>query len=67
MLIKQETLFERGTRVESSRVGESRTALPRGFQSWVYDDRVSFWVVFGHSDPGSSLVVHASFSLDGCQ
>ena len=35
-LTKQETLLERGTQVESSRVRiPRRTALPHGSQSWV--------------------------------
>ena len=36
VLTKQETLLEKGTQVESSRVREPRTALPRGSQSWDY-------------------------------
>ena len=36
VLIKQEILLGKGTRVESSRVREPRrTALPHGLQSWV--------------------------------
>ena len=35
VLTKQEILLGKGTRVESSRVRESRTALPRGLQSRV--------------------------------
>ena len=50
VLTKQETLLGRGTQVESSRVREPRrAALPRGSQSQVYGDGVSFWVVSGQS------------------
>ena len=42
VLRKQEILLGKGTRVESSREREPRTALPRGLQS-------SFWVVFSQS------------------
>ena len=36
VLTKQETLSGRGTRVESSKIRETRrTVLPHGFQSWV--------------------------------
>ena len=47
---KQETLLERGGRVESSREREPRrTALPCGSQSRGCGDGISFRVVFGHS------------------
>ena len=64
MLIKQEILLGKGTRVESRRVREPRrTALPRGF----YGDGISFPVALAnHSNSESFLVVHASLSQDGC-
>ena len=47
LLTKQEILLGKGTRVESSRVREPRRiVLPRGSQSWVYGDRISFLVIF---------------------
>ena len=50
MLTKQEILLGKGTRVESHRVRElRRIALPRGSQSWVYGDRISFGVIFSQS------------------
>ena len=50
VLAKQEILLGKGTRVESSRGREPRrTALPRGSQSRVYGDGISFWVAFGQS------------------
>ena len=48
--MKQEILLERGIPVEHKRLRESRrTALPRGSQSWVYGDGISFWVVSAQS------------------
>ena len=50
MLTKEEILLGKDTRVESRRVREPRrTALPCGSKSWVYDDGISFRVVFGQS------------------
>ena len=47
---KQEILLGKGARGESSRVrGPRRTALPRGSQSQVDGDGISFQVVFSQS------------------
>ena len=61
--------WERSTRAESSRVREPRsTALPRGPQSRVLPDEISFgWSLANHSDSESFLVVHAPLSQYGCQ
>ena len=69
MLTKQEILWGKGTRVESSRVREPRrTALPRGSVSgFMVMGLVSGLSLANHSDLESFLVVHALFSQDGCQ
>ena len=61
--------WERSTWAESSRVREPRsTALPRGPQSRVLPDEISFgWSLANHSDSESFLVVHAPLSQYGCQ
>ena len=56
MLTKQEILLGKGTRVESSRVREPRTAL-LGFMVMGLVSMLS----------SASHVVHALFSQDGCQ
>ena len=69
MLIKQEILLGKGTRVESRRVREPRrTALPRGSQSlrFMVMGLVSGWSLANHSNSESFLVAHASLSQDGC-
>ena len=69
MLTKQETLLERGARVESSRVREPRrTALPRGLQPWVFMVMGLVWglSLASRSDSESLLVVHALLSQDEC-
>ena len=58
VLIKQEILLGKGTRVESSRVREPRTAL-LGFMVM---GSVSWLSLANHSDSESFLVVHALFS-----
>ena len=70
MLTKQEILLGKGTWAESSRVMETRrTALPRGSQSRVFLVMAlgSVLSLASHSDSESFLVVHTSFSQDGCQ
>ena len=68
MLTKQEILLRKGTRVESSRVREPRTALPRGSVSgFMVTGLVSRVSLVNHPDSESFLVVHASLSQDGCQ
>ena len=76
VLTKQKTLLGRDTQAETSRVRETRrTTLPRGLQSPVYGNGVSFWVVSGQSsclyhiwsDSASFLVAHKSLSQDGFQ
>ena len=62
MLTKQEILLGKGTRVESSRVREPRTAL--GFMVM---ELVSGLSLVNCSDSESLLVVHTLFSQDGCQ
>ena len=62
MLTKQEILLGNGTRVENSRVRESRrTALPHGLQSYGFMvmGLVSGLSLANHSDSESFLVVHA--------
>ena len=50
MLRKQEILLGKGTRVESSRVRETRrTTLPRACSLGFYGVGISFPVVFGRS------------------
>ena len=63
MRTKQEILLGKGTRVESSRVREPRTAL-LGFMVM---GSVSWLSLANHSDSESFLVVHTLFSQDGCQ
>ena len=58
VLTKQEILLGKGTRVESSRVREPRTAL-LGFMVM---GSVSWLSLANHSDSESFLVVHALFS-----
>ena len=70
MLTKQEILSGKGTWAESSRVMETRrTALPHGSQSRVFLVMAlgSVLSLASHSDSESFLVVHTSFSQDGCQ
>ena len=70
MLTKQETLLEKGTRVESSRVREPRrTALPHGLQSrgFMVMGLVSGLSLANHSESEFFLVVQALFSQNGCQ
>ena len=70
MLTKQETLLEKGTWVESSRVREPRrTALPLAWLAvgFIVMGLVSRLSLANHSDSESFLVVHALFGQDGCQ
>ena len=68
MLTKQEILLGKGTRVESRRVREPRTALPRAQSLRFYGDGISFQLSLANrSDSESFLVVHALFSQDGYQ
>ena len=68
VLTKQEILLGKGTRVESRRVREPRTALPRARSLRFYGDGISFQLSLANrSDSESFLVVHALFSQDGYQ
>ena len=69
MLTKQEVLLGKGTRVESRRVREPRTALPRGSESrgFMVMGLISRLSLANHFDLESFLVVHALFSQDECQ
>ena len=67
MLTKQEILLGKDSRVESSRVREPRIALPLAVSGFMMMGLVSRLSLTNHSDSGSFLVVHALFSLDGCQ
>ena len=70
MLIKQEILLGKDTRVESSRLREPRrTALSHGLQSrgFTVMGLVSGLSLANHSDSESFLVVHTLFSQDGCK
>ena len=68
VLTKQEILFGRGPRVESSRVRKPRRTVGlRGSQSQFYGDGISFQLVFGHHSNSESFpVAHTSLSQDGC-
>ena len=68
MLTKQEILLGKGTRVESSRVRETRrTALRRGSHSgFMVMGLVSGWSLVTHYNSESFLVAHASLSQEGC-
>ena len=76
MLTKQEILLGKGTRVDSSRVREPRrTALlarncsadpVAAMSGFMVMELVSGWSLANHSNSESFLVVHASFSQDGC-
>ena len=67
VLTKQEILLGKGSRLESSRVRESRrTALPRG-RGFMVMELISGWSLANHSDSKSFLVVRALFRQDGCQ
>ena len=69
LLTKQETSLGKGTQVESRRVrGPRRIALPQGSQSgFMVMGLVSGLSSVNHSDSESCLVVHTSFSQNGCQ
>ena len=69
MLTKQEILLGKGTRLESRRVREPRTALPRGSQSqgFMVMGLISRLSLANRFDSESFLVVHALFSQDECQ
>ena len=68
VLTKQEILLGKGTRVESSRVRETRrTALRRGSHSgFMVMGLVSGWSLVTHYNSESFLVAHASLSQEGC-
>ena len=68
MLTKQEILLGKGTRVESSRVRETRrTALRRGSHSgFMVMGLVSGWSLVTHYNSESFLVAHASLSQYEC-
>ena len=68
MLTKHEILLGKGTRVESSRVRETRrTALRRGSHSgFMVMGLVSGWSLVTHYNSESFLVAHASLSQEGC-
>ena len=65
VMTKQELLLGKGTRVESRRVREPRTPLPRGLGFMVMG-LVSGLSLANHSDSESFLMAHALFSQDGC-
>ena len=69
MLTKQEVLLGRGTRAESSRVGNPGGLLCHMAHSLEFygDVLVSGLSLANHPDSESVLVVHALFSQDGCQ
>ena len=64
-MTKQELLLGKGTRVESRRVREPRTPLPRGLGFMVMGF-VSGLSLANHSDSESFLMAHSLFSQDGC-
>ena len=68
MLIKQEILLGKGTRVETSRVREPRrTAVTwLAVSGFMVMGLVSGWSLANHSNSESFLVAHASLSQDGC-
>ena len=69
VLKKQEILLGKGAWVESSRARElRRTALTHGCSlGFMVMGLVSGLSLSSHSDSDSFLVVHTSFSQDGCQ
>ena len=68
VLTKQEILLGKGTRVESRRVREPRTALLCGLQSrgFIVMGLVSRLSLANHSNSESFLVAPTSLSQDGC-
>ena len=69
MQTKQEILLGKGAWVENSRARElRRTALTHGCSlGFMVMGLVSGLSLSSHSDSDSFLVVHTSFSQDGCQ
>ena len=68
MLIKQEILLGKGTRVESSSKGtqENSSAAWLPVLGFLVMGLVSGWSLANHSNSESFLVAYASLSQDGC-
>ena len=66
MLTKQEILWGKGTRVESSRTQENTSAMWLTVSGFMVMGLVSGLSLANHSDLESFLVVHTLFSQDGC-
>ena len=70
MLTKQEILWGKGTRVESSGVKgtqENSSVSWLAVSGFMVMGLVSVFSLANHSDSEIFLVVHALFSQDGCQ